>query len=98
MDTAQAWIATFVYGSRLLATKRSARRDRNVFKAHGRSGQGVIAGEACRRSPADFLASGIQPWKPTTICFKVQCSAVTAVGLDLKVLDRQFGEQVKKSE
>ena len=81
----------------LLATKADLREDIDRLKAHVVAAGELIAkgGPAGRR--LDFLAQEFNR-ESNTICSKSNAAAVTAAGIELKVVIDQFREQVQNLE
>ncbi|MDZ7602532.1 MAG: YicC/YloC family endoribonuclease [Hoeflea sp.] len=81
----------------LLATKADLREEIDRLKAHVAATRALLAGEGGAGRRLDFLAQEFNR-ETNTICSKSNAAAVTAIGLDLKVLIDQFREQVQNLE
>jgi uncharacterized protein (TIGR00255 family) len=81
----------------LLATKADLREEIDRLKAHVAAAQELLhkGGPIGRR--LDFLAQEFNR-ESNTICSKSNSAAVTAAGLELKVVIDQFREQVQNLE
>lgn len=81
----------------LIATKADVREEIDRLKAHVDAARALVQGEAAAGRRLDFLAQEFNR-ETNTICSKSNAAAVTAIGLDLKVLIDQFREQVQNLE
>jgi uncharacterized protein (TIGR00255 family) len=81
----------------LLATKADIREEIDRLKAHVASARDLIAGGGAIGRRLDFLAQEFNR-ESNTLCSKANAAAVTAVGLELKVVVDQFREQVQNLE
>ncbi|MBW3098706.1 YicC/YloC family endoribonuclease [Pseudohoeflea coraliihabitans] len=81
----------------LLATKADLREEIDRLKAHVTAARALLAGSGPVGRRLDFLAQEFNR-ETNTICSKSNAAAVTAIGLDLKVLIDQFREQIQNLE
>ncbi|MCY0094494.1 YicC/YloC family endoribonuclease [Hoeflea ulvae] len=81
----------------LLATKADLREEIDRLKAHVEAARALLSGDSAAGRRLDFLAQEFNR-ETNTICSKSNAAAVTAIGLDLKVLIDQFREQVQNLE
>lgn len=81
----------------LIATKADLREEIDRLKAHVEAARTLLAGDGAAGRRLDFLAQEFNR-ETNTICSKSNAAAVTAIGLDLKVLIDQFREQVQNLE
>lgn len=81
----------------LLATKADLREEIDRLNAHVEAARALLRGEEAVGRRLDFLAQEFNR-ETNTICSKSNAVAVTAAGLDLKVLIDQFREQLQNLE
>lgn len=81
----------------LLATKADLREEIDRLKAHVAAAGELLAGDGPVGRRLDFLAQEFNR-ESNTICSKSNSVAVTAAGLELKVVIDQFREQVQNLE
>ena len=81
----------------LLATKADLREEIDRLKAHVAAARALIAGGGPIGRKLDFLAQEFNR-ESNTICSKSNAAAVTAAGIELKVVIDQFREQVQNLE
>ncbi|RFZ88208.1 YicC family protein [Shinella sp. WSJ-2] len=81
----------------LLATKADLREEIDRLKAHVRAARELIAEGGPIGRKLDFLAQEFNR-ESNTICSKSNAAAVTAAGIELKVVIDQFREQVQNLE
>lgn len=81
----------------LIATKADLREEIDRLKAHVAAARELIEGGGPIGRKLDFLAQEFNR-ESNTICSKSNASAVTAHGLELKVVIDQFREQVQNLE
>lgn len=81
----------------LLATKADLREEVDRLKAHVAAARELIAGGGPVGRKLDFLAQEFNR-ESNTICSKSNAAAVTAAGIELKVVIDQFREQVQNLE
>jgi len=81
----------------LLATKADLREEIDRLKAHVAAARALIAGGGPVGRKLDFLAQEFNR-ESNTICSKSNAAAVTAAGIELKVVIDQFREQVQNLE
>jgi len=81
----------------LLATKADLREEIDRLKAHARAARELIAEGGPIGRKLDFLAQEFNR-ESNTICSKSNAAAVTAAGIELKVVIDQFREQVQNLE
>lgn len=81
----------------LLATKADLREEIDRLKAHVRAARELIAEGGPVGRKLDFLAQEFNR-ESNTICSKSNAAAVTAAGIELKVVIDQFREQVQNLE
>ena len=81
----------------LLATKADLREEIDRLKAHVAAAGDLLAGDGPVGRRLDFLAQEFNR-ESNTICSKSNSVAVTAAGLELKVVIDQFREQVQNLE
>lgn len=83
--------------SALLAAKADLREEIDRLKAHVVAASALLAGSGPVGRRLDFLAQEFNR-EANTICSKSNAAAVTAAGLELKVVIDQFREQVQNLE
>ncbi|WP_440982571.1 YicC/YloC family endoribonuclease [Shinella sumterensis] len=81
----------------LLATKADLREEIDRLKSHVRAARELIAEGGPIGRKLDFLAQEFNR-ESNTICSKSNAAAVTAAGIELKVVIDQFREQVQNLE
>ncbi|THF52433.1 YicC/YloC family endoribonuclease [Allorhizobium terrae] len=81
----------------LLATKADLREEIDRLKAHVSAARQLLAGHVPVGRKLDFLAQEFNR-ESNTICSKSNAAAVTAAGIELKVVIDQFREQVQNLE
>jgi uncharacterized protein (TIGR00255 family) len=81
----------------LLATKADLREEIDRLKAHVSAARDLIAAGGPIGRKLDFLAQEFNR-ESNTICSKSNAAAVTAAGIELKVVIDQFREQVQNLE
>ncbi len=81
----------------LLATKADLREEIDRLKAHVAAARDLVAKGGPVGRKLDFLAQEFNR-ESNTICSKSNASAVTAAGIELKVVIDQFREQVQNLE
>lgn len=81
----------------LLATKADLREEVDRLKAHVAAARELLASNGPVGRKLDFLAQEFNR-ESNTICSKSNATAVTAAGLELKVVIDQFREQVQNLE
>ncbi|WP_242221891.1 YicC/YloC family endoribonuclease [Shinella zoogloeoides] len=81
----------------LIATKADLREEIDRLKAHVTAARELIAGGGPIGRKLDFLAQEFNR-ESNTICSKSNAAAVTAAGIELKVVIDQFREQVQNLE
>lgn len=81
----------------LLATKADLREEVDRLKAHVRAARDLIRNGGPVGRKLDFLAQEFNR-ESNTICSKSNAAAVTAAGIELKVVIDQFREQVQNLE
>jgi uncharacterized protein (TIGR00255 family) len=81
----------------LLATKADLREEIDRLKAHVVAARELLAGGGPVGRKLDFLAQEFNR-ESNTICSKSNASAVTAAGIELKVVIDQFREQIQNLE
>ena len=81
----------------LLATKADLREEIDRLKAHVAAARALIAEGGPIGRKLDFLAQEFNR-ESNTICSKSNAAAVTAAGIELKVVIDQFREQVQNLE
>lgn len=81
----------------LIATKADLREELDRLKAHVAAARELIAGGGPIGRKLDFLAQEFNR-ESNTICSKSNAAAVTAAGIELKVVIDQFREQVQNLE
>jgi len=81
----------------LLATKADLREEIDRLKAHVAAARELLAKGGPVGRKLDFLAQEFNR-ESNTICSKSNASAVTAAGIELKVVIDQFREQVQNLE
>jgi uncharacterized protein (TIGR00255 family) len=81
----------------LLATKADLREEIDRLKAHVSAARQLLAGSVPVGRKLDFLAQEFNR-ESNTICSKSNAAAVTAAGIELKVVIDQFREQVQNLE
>ncbi len=81
----------------LIATKADLREEIDRLKAHVRAARELIAEGGPIGRKLDFLAQEFNR-ESNTICSKSNAAAVTAAGIELKVVIDQFREQVQNLE
>jgi uncharacterized protein (TIGR00255 family) len=81
----------------LLATKADIREEIDRLKAHVESARGMIETGGATGRRLDFLAQEFNR-ESNTLCSKSNATAVTAIGLELKVVVDQFREQLQNLE
>ncbi|MBB3591836.1 uncharacterized protein (TIGR00255 family) [Rhizobium sp. BK529] len=81
----------------LLATKADLREEIDRLKAHAAAARDLLAKGGPVGRKLDFLAQEFNR-ESNTICSKSNASAVTAAGIELKVVIDQFREQVQNLE
>lgn len=81
----------------ILATKADLREEVDRLRAHIGAARELLASEGPVGRRLDFLAQEFNR-ETNTICSKSNAAAVTAIGLDLKVLIDQFREQIQNLE
>jgi uncharacterized protein (TIGR00255 family) len=81
----------------LLATKADIREEIDRLKAHVAAARDLIATGGAIGRRLDFLAQEFNR-ESNTLCSKANAAAVTAIGLELKVVVDQFREQVQNLE
>lgn len=81
----------------IIATKADLREEIDRLKAHVRAARDLIAEGGPIGRKLDFLAQEFNR-ESNTICSKSSAAAVTAVGIELKVVIDQFREQVQNLE
>ena len=83
--------------SALLATKADLREEIDRLKAHVAAARDLLVKDGPAGRRLDFLAQEFNR-ESNTICSKSNASAVTAAGIELKVVIDQFREQVQNLE
>jgi uncharacterized protein (TIGR00255 family) len=81
----------------LLATKADIREEIDRLKAHVEAARGMIETGGATGRRLDFLAQEFNR-ESNTLCSKSNATAVTAIGLELKVVVDQFREQLQNLE
>lgn len=81
----------------LLATKADLREEIDRLKGHARAARDLLAEGGPVGRKLDFLAQEFNR-ESNTICSKSNAAAVTAAGIELKVVIDQFREQVQNLE
>jgi len=81
----------------ILATKADLREEIDRLKTHVGAARELLSGDGPVGRKLDFLAQEFNR-ESNTICSKSNAAAVTAIGLDLKVLIDQFREQIQNLE
>jgi len=81
----------------ILATKADIREEIDRLKAHVDAARGMIAAGGAIGRRLDFLAQEFNR-ESNTLCSKSNATAVTAIGLELKVVVDQFREQLQNLE
>jgi uncharacterized protein (TIGR00255 family) len=81
----------------LLAAKADLREEIDRLTAHVAAARALLSGQDAVGRRLDFLAQEFNR-ETNTICSKSNAAAVTALGLDLKVVIDQFREQVQNLE
>ncbi|OWK24680.1 hypothetical protein AJ87_19020 [Rhizobium yanglingense] len=81
----------------LLATKADLREEIDRLKAHVAAARDLLGRGGPVGRKLDFLAQEFNR-ESNTICSKSNASAVTAAGIELKVVIDQFREQVQNLE
>ena len=81
----------------LLATKADLREEIDRLKTHTRAARALLAEGGPVGRKLDFLAQEFNR-ESNTICSKSNAAAVTAAGIELKVVIDQFREQVQNLE
>ncbi|MCP8895696.1 YicC family protein [Shinella daejeonensis] len=81
----------------LLATKADLREEVDRLKAHVRAARDLIRNGGPVGRKLDFLAQEFNR-ESNTICSKSNAAAITAAGIELKVVIDQFREQVQNLE
>jgi uncharacterized protein (TIGR00255 family) len=81
----------------LIATKADLREEIDRLKAHARAARDLLAEGGPVGRKLDFLAQEFNR-ESNTICSKSNAAAVTAAGIELKVVIDQFREQVQNLE
>lgn len=80
-----------------LATKADIREEIDRLKTHVASARALIAGGSPVGRKLDFLSQEFNR-EANTLCSKSNAAAVTAIGLELKVVIDQFREQIQNVE
>jgi len=83
--------------SALLATKADLREEIDRLKAHVAAARDLLVKDGPAGRRLDFLAQEFNR-ESNTVCSKSNASAVTAAGIELKVVIDQFREQVQNLE
>lgn len=81
----------------ILATKADLREEIDRLKTHVGAARELLKGQGPVGRKLDFLAQEFNR-ENNTICSKSNAGAVTAIGLDMKVLIDQFREQIQNLE
>ncbi len=81
----------------ILATKADIREEIDRLKAHVESARRMIEAGGATGRRLDFLAQEFNR-ESNTLCSKSNATAVTAIGLELKVVVDQFREQLQNLE
>ncbi len=81
----------------ILATKSDLREELDRLHAHVASARELIGGQGPAGRKLDFLSQEFNR-ECNTICSKSNATAVTAMGLEMKVIIDQFREQVQNIE
>lgn len=80
-----------------LATKADIREEIDRLKTHVASGRALLAAGGPAGRKLDFLSQEFNR-ESNTLCAKSNAAAITAIGLELKVVVDQFREQVQNLE